>query len=170
LRVVFAVNMPALGRSLVVYARPPLWPQYGGIEGNLLFDSHSIDDPKTVDAHICASLAVDHRRRFPRNVKAVAVRCAIERRAGRDKRAIALYLTKRGKTLREALLKGRLSAIRPLLSPLSATEHDTLAALLHKLLASMETTDLERCTLCRLCDGRVCANCPIPANFRNEGP
>lgn len=92
----------------------------------------------------------------------------VERREGRDKRAIALYLTRRGKALREQLLKGRLAAIRPLLLPLTGEERENLAALLHKLLSSMETTDLQRCNLCRLCDDRACTNCPIPADFRSQ--
>jgi MarR family transcriptional regulator, negative regulator of the multidrug operon emrRAB len=89
----------------------------------------------------------------------------VERREARDKRAIALYLTKRGKALREELLKERLASIRQLLAPLTAAEQETLAALLHKMLSSMETTDFERRTLCRMCDNRVCTNCPIPADF-----
>ncbi|MBX9661516.1 MAG: MarR family transcriptional regulator [Nitrospiraceae bacterium] len=92
----------------------------------------------------------------------------VERREGRDKRAIALYLTELGTALREKLLAGRLAAIKPLLMPLTDSEQAILAALLHKMLSSMETTDLERCTLCRLCDDRVCSNCPIPADFRNQ--
>ncbi len=92
----------------------------------------------------------------------------VERREGRDKRAIALYLTERGHSLREELLKGRRAAIRPLLTPLTEREQEALAALLHKLLSSMETTDQQRCHLCRLCDDRVCVNCPIPAEFRGQ--
>ncbi len=92
----------------------------------------------------------------------------VERRKGRDKRAIALYLTERGDVFRDTLLKGRLAAIRPLLMLLTESEQETLAALLHKMLSSMETTDLERRTLCRLCDDRVCTNCPIPAEFRSR--
>jgi len=92
----------------------------------------------------------------------------VERREGTDKRAIALHLTKRGKRLREKLLTGRLAAIRPFLTPLTDAEQEALGALLHKILASMETTDLERCTLCRLCDDRVCSDCPIPAEFRSK--
>lgn len=88
----------------------------------------------------------------------------VERREGRDKRAIALYLTDRGEALREELLRGRLATIRPLLKPLTGPEQKTFAALLHKILYSMETTNLERYTLCRLCDNRVCTDCPIPAN------
>ncbi len=89
----------------------------------------------------------------------------VERREARDKRAIALYLSKRGKALREELLKERLASIRQLLKPLTSAEQETFAALLHKMLSSMETTDMERRTLCRLCDNRVCTNCPIPADF-----
>jgi DNA-binding MarR family transcriptional regulator len=92
----------------------------------------------------------------------------VERRPGSDRRAIALYLTDAGMTMREALLKGRLATISALLAPLSAAEQTTLTTLLHKLLANLETTDLERCNLCRLCDDRVCTDCPIPAGFRNE--
>ncbi|WP_299394964.1 MarR family winged helix-turn-helix transcriptional regulator [Pelagibius sp.] len=88
----------------------------------------------------------------------------VERREGRDKRAIALHLSRRGRVLREELLKGRLAAIRPLLAPLTGAEQKTLSTLLHKMLSSMETTDMERRTLCRLCDNRVCSNCPIPAD------
>jgi DNA-binding MarR family transcriptional regulator len=89
-----------------------------------------------------------------------------ERRQGQDRRAIALYLTPHGEALREVLLKGRLAAIRPMLAPLTGAEQDALAALLHKLLANLPGSDLERCTLCRLCDDRVCTDCPIPADFR----
>ncbi|MBX9910902.1 MAG: MarR family transcriptional regulator [Beijerinckiaceae bacterium] len=92
----------------------------------------------------------------------------VERREGRDRRAIALYLTERGAVLREKLLIGRLAAIRPLLMSLTESEQGVLAELLHKMLASMDTTDLERCKLCRLCDDRVCSDCPIPADFRNQ--
>jgi MarR family transcriptional repressor of emrRAB len=90
----------------------------------------------------------------------------VERREGRDRRAIALYLTERGHALREALLVGRLAAIRPLLEPLSEAEQETLAGLLYRLLQAQNPSDAERCHLCRLCDGRVCTNCPIPADFR----
>jgi len=93
----------------------------------------------------------------------------VERREGRDRRAIALYLTERGRALREDLLRGRLAALRPLLAPLTGPEQDTLAELLHKMLWSMETTNLERCTLCRLCDDRVCVGCPIPAEKPAKG-
>lgn len=92
----------------------------------------------------------------------------VERRNGPDKRTIALHLTSEGQSRRNELLKGRLSAIRPLLTPLEPSEQAALGALLHKLLASMPTTDSERCHLCRLCDDSVCTDCPIPADFRKQ--
>ena len=92
----------------------------------------------------------------------------VERREGRDKRAIALYLTKRGKRVRKKLLKGRLAVLHPFLVSLTDTEVETLTALLHKMLSSLEPTDLECRKLCRLCDDSVCTDCPIPAEFRGE--
>lgn len=92
----------------------------------------------------------------------------VERRAGQDRRAVALYLTARGAAMREALLQGRLGAIRPLLEPLSETEAETLAALLGKVLQGMAPDDRARCHLCRLCDDRACVACPIPASFREK--
>ncbi|MBO6637597.1 MAG: MarR family transcriptional regulator [Roseitalea sp.] len=88
----------------------------------------------------------------------------VERRQGRDRRAIALYLSARGHAVREDLLKGRLAAIRPLLAPLTGLEQEQLGMLLHKMLSSMETTPAERRALCRLCDDRACTDCPIPAD------
>jgi DNA-binding MarR family transcriptional regulator len=105
-----------------------------------------------------------------RLVDRLVVERLVERRQGQDRRAIALYLTPQGETLRAALLKGRLAAIRPMLASLTDTEQDSLAALLHKLLGGLPTTDLERCSLCRLCDDSVCTDCPIPADFRGKRP
>jgi MarR family transcriptional regulator, negative regulator of the multidrug operon emrRAB len=92
----------------------------------------------------------------------------VERRKGRDKRAIALHLTVDGAALREILLTERLAAIKQFLMPLTDSELGALSSLLHKMLSSIDATDLERCTLCRLCDARVCSNCPIPADFRDQ--
>ena len=44
------------------------------------------------------------------------------------------------------------------------SEQATFAHLVHKMLAAMETSEMERYTLCRLCDDRVCTDCPIPAH------
>jgi DNA-binding MarR family transcriptional regulator len=91
----------------------------------------------------------------------------VERRAGRDKRAIALHLTARGAAAREKLLQGRLSSLTRLLAPLSNDELETFDRLLRKLLSELPRDDLDRCRLCRLCDDRVCSDCPIPADFKS---
>ena len=85
----------------------------------------------------------------------------VERRQGSDRRAVALFLTEPGHAAREALLADRLAAIRPLLSPLNKAEEEGLAALLSRMLAALPSSDLERCHLCRMCDDRVCNDCPI---------
>lgn len=89
----------------------------------------------------------------------------VERREGRDKREIALYATKRGKSLREQILEGRMATIRPMVEALSEKEQQTLSRLLGKMLLAMEPTDLEKRSLCRLCDKEACRNCPIPADL-----
>lgn len=92
----------------------------------------------------------------------------VERQAGADKRSIALCLTKNGHATRTALLEGRLAAIRPLLEPLTASQKQALDEILHTVLQAMPQSDLDRCRLCRLCDDKVCAACPIPAEFRTQ--
>lgn len=91
---------------------------------------------------------------------------SVERRQGRDKRSIALYLTERGMALRDELLSKRLEALRLFLQPLSKTEQATLRGLLEKILPALAETDIDRCTTCRLCDDSVCVDCPIPAAFK----
>jgi MarR family transcriptional regulator, negative regulator of the multidrug operon emrRAB len=90
----------------------------------------------------------------------------VERRRGRDNRAIALYLTNNGTALREELLRERLALLRPLLEPLTSQEQAVLGALLSKMLTALGQTDADRCTICRLCDDSVCIDCPIPADFK----
>lgn len=92
----------------------------------------------------------------------------VERQAGADKRSIALYLTTKGHATRTALLKERLAVIRPLLEPLTTTQKKVLDDILHIVLKAMPQSDLDRCRLCRLCDDSVCADCPIPAEFRTQ--
>lgn len=87
----------------------------------------------------------------------------VERRAARDAREVALHLTAAGRRCRNTLLKNRMSALRPLVTTLSAAEQEILAALLHKLLAAIPGDEVEMYTICRLCDERVCADCPLPA-------
>ena len=89
----------------------------------------------------------------------------VKRAQGSSKREIALYATNKGKKFREQILQDRLGVIRPLIEPLTPGEQASLDALLRKILTSLDASDLERRNLCRLCDNRVCTDCPIPADF-----
>ncbi|MEO0461784.1 MAG: MarR family transcriptional regulator [Pseudomonadota bacterium] len=89
----------------------------------------------------------------------------VERQKGKDKRVVSLHLTDQGFALREELLEGRLASIRPILTALTEREERTLAELLAKMLVSMNPDEIERRKICRLCDSRVCSDCPIPADF-----
>ena len=57
----------------------------------------------------------------------------VERQVGRDRRAVALFLTPKGHEARETLLAGRLAAIKSMLSPLGAEEEESLGLLLSRM-------------------------------------
>src|ERR1700761_8800468 len=88
----------------------------------------------------------------------------VERRPGKDGREVALYLTAKGNAARPDLLKSRLSATAWLLDVLSPAEARQLGTLMRELLARQETSEMDRFTICRMCDDRVCTNCPLPTN------
>ena len=88
----------------------------------------------------------------------------VERQAvPRDRRAVALWLTVRGRACRSALLAERSAAIEASLDVLTAEEQGRLATLLEKLLGAMPTDPLHGLSICRHCDEAVCAPCPIDA-------
>ena len=86
----------------------------------------------------------------------------VERRPGKDGREIALYLTAKGAAARKDLLVSRISAVASLLDVLSPAEMKRLGTLIRELLARQDTSELDRFTICRMCDDTVCANCPLP--------
>jgi len=86
----------------------------------------------------------------------------VERRPGRDGRAVALHLTAAGRSRRQTLLRGRMAALGETLGVLDEAEQETLWRLLHKVLAAMPCDEVEPYTICRLCDARVCESCPLP--------
>ena len=86
----------------------------------------------------------------------------VERRPGTDGREVALYLTAKGTAIRKDLLASRISAVASLLDVLSPAETKRLGTLIHELLARQDTTEMDRFTICRMCDDRVCPNCPLP--------
>ena len=88
----------------------------------------------------------------------------VERRAGEsDQRFIALYLTRRGRSVAERVLAARREALRRPLATLTADERAVLEPILDKMLYAM-TSDRERCDhICRLCEITACPQdiCPV---------
>jgi|SRR5580658_5197666 MarR family transcriptional repressor of emrRAB len=88
----------------------------------------------------------------------------VERRPGRDGREVALHLTAKGASTRKDLLASRISAVAAFLEVLSPSERKRLGELIHDVLARQDTSELNRFTICRMCDDRFCGNCPLPTS------
>jgi len=88
---------------------------------------------------------------------------AVERRDTDDKRAVALYLTRRGRARAKEILVSRCSALRDIVGPLSVREREQLSRLLEKLLRPLVTIPQDGEHICRLCDSVACPpdNCPV---------
>ena len=86
----------------------------------------------------------------------------IERRtAERDRRGVALHLTRAGAKARRRILSEREAVMWPLVSRLKKSERATLAAVLEKLLQAVGQDDAHKLRICRLCDSEACPACPI---------
>jgi MarR family transcriptional regulator, negative regulator of the multidrug operon emrRAB len=85
----------------------------------------------------------------------------VERGGPGGRRGLELRLTARGRQVLDDLLTARRRALVNLLGPLSEAQHAQLSELLETLLAARihDRADLER--VCRLCERRSCARCPV---------
>jgi DNA-binding MarR family transcriptional regulator len=90
----------------------------------------------------------------------------VERAGGGGRRGLELRLTPEGEGVLDELLHARRAALADLLEPLTPSERDQLSGLLEKLLAARtgDRRDLER--LCRLCEWRICTQCPVAGALR----
>ena len=88
---------------------------------------------------------------------------SVERRETKDKRAVALYLTKKGRARAKELLVTRCAALRDIVAPLSSREQEQLSMLLEKLLQPLVRTEQDGDYICRLCDSVACPPdaCPV---------
>jgi MarR family transcriptional repressor of emrRAB len=86
----------------------------------------------------------------------------VERRPGKDGREVALHLTAKGAASRKDLLASRISAVASFLDILSPLERKRLRELIRGVLARQDTSEMDRFTICRMCDTGVCSNCPLP--------
>jgi DNA-binding MarR family transcriptional regulator len=86
----------------------------------------------------------------------------VERRSGKDGREVALHLTAKGAATRKDLLASRISAVASFVDVLSRSERRRLRELIRDVLARQDTSELDRFTICRMCDNEVCTTCPLP--------
>jgi MarR family transcriptional regulator, negative regulator of the multidrug operon emrRAB len=86
----------------------------------------------------------------------------VERRPGKDGREVALHLTAKGAASRKDLLTSRISAVASFVDVLSPSERKRLGELIRDVLARQDTSEMDRFTICRMCDNGVCSNCPLP--------
>ena len=88
----------------------------------------------------------------------------LERRAGADRRTLALQLTARGEQAATDLLAGRTRSLRALLDTLGEAERTALTPLLERLVAALADDRPQARRVCRLCDRNACTRdpgCPL---------
>jgi DNA-binding MarR family transcriptional regulator len=98
-----------------------------------------------------------------RLVDRLAAERLVERKAGGDRRTIALRLTEAGKRQVKSLLIGRRHALSETLRRLDPGERQVLAAIAEKVLRGLGHSPVECDRRCRLCDGDTCPDesCPM---------
>lgn len=97
-----------------------------------------------------------------RMVNSLEAQGLIERRAAADGRAVALHLTEAGARRRRKLLAGRHALLDQAISSLKPQQQEQLSAIVEHLLKVVRGPDLmQGYVICRLCDDRVCSDCPM---------
>lgn len=85
----------------------------------------------------------------------------VERRSGKDGRAVALTLTRRGRESAAVATARRQEVLVGALASLSAGERQTLGTLVTKLLERAVVVPRVAMRTCRLCDYDACERCPM---------
>lgn len=90
----------------------------------------------------------------------------VRRPSTADRRAVSLSLTKSGTGAAQAILSARESALRGALAGLTAGERKTFGALAEKMLRTLLRGEDHAFRVCRLCDNKVCIDCPVDEELR----
>jgi DNA-binding MarR family transcriptional regulator len=93
----------------------------------------------------------------------------LERRAGADRRTLALHLTRAGDRAAGDVLAERTRSLRPLLDVLTPDERAALTPLLERIVASLADDRAQARRVCRLCDRGACTSdpgCPLEHTVR----
>ena len=87
----------------------------------------------------------------------------VERRTGKDARAVAVFLTESGQQIMQAMLADREQILERLFQGLSEQEQIHFMGIVEKVLASIVTNAEQADYICRLCNEPVCptALCPV---------
>jgi MarR family transcriptional regulator, negative regulator of the multidrug operon emrRAB len=85
----------------------------------------------------------------------------VERGGPGGRGGLALKPTAAGLAILDELFEARRAALLALLEPLSPAERDQLGSLLERMLAARTEGVTGAKRLCRLCERRVCARCPV---------
>jgi MarR family transcriptional regulator, negative regulator of the multidrug operon emrRAB len=87
----------------------------------------------------------------------------IERRAGRDRRSVALYLTTAGQQRKREVLRARREALTSVFETLDAKEQEQFVSLMEVMLQAITCSKNDADVICRLCEERSCAQarCPV---------
>jgi DNA-binding MarR family transcriptional regulator len=87
----------------------------------------------------------------------------VEARDAKDGRAVALFLTKKGKARTKTVLEQRCVTLSAVIEVLSAGEQSQFVGCLEKLLAHMTGSVDQAVYICRLCDEIACPadHCPV---------
>jgi MarR family transcriptional regulator, negative regulator of the multidrug operon emrRAB len=96
-----------------------------------------------------------------RLIDRLAAERMIERRAARDKRAVALHLTAAGVRHVRQILAERRRALAAAVAALSPRERRVLAPLLAKMLRALPQSEAHALAICRFCEGDACDPCPV---------
>lgn len=87
----------------------------------------------------------------------------IERRAGVDRRTVALYLTHTGRERKRDVLRARRDALDGVIDTLTPRQQEQFVELLEIMLKAVTASKNEADVICRLCEEQVCAqsHCPV---------
>lgn len=87
----------------------------------------------------------------------------IERRPGKDRRSLSLYLTPSGRELKREVLRARREALDSVFETLDGPQQRTLVSLVEVMLKGMTHCKNDADIICRLCEEQTCAqaHCPV---------
>jgi DNA-binding MarR family transcriptional regulator len=87
----------------------------------------------------------------------------IERRPGKDRRSLSLYLTPRGRELKRQVLQARREALDAVFETLDGQQQGHLVHLLEVMLTAMTHCKMDADIICRLCEEQACvqSHCPV---------